>query len=452
MLGIIGLILGIAALIFISYRGLHAVPTSIICSVIILILNGINIWTGATTYLAGLTAVYTNYFLLFLFSTLYANVMQETHACNAIAYKLMDWFGKKHIITVLIVLSFILCYGGISFFVIMFAIGPICFAVFKEVNAPRYCINLVVSAGIGAFVLAAPGTTQIQNVIPTTFLGTTMWAAGGLGWIMTALGMISSIVIAEVWFKKIMKRVEAGEIEGYTPHPAGTDAPAVPREETPSAICGFAPIIVVVALVVLGSVLKWFDGAANNIAIVAMLAGTIVCVLLNLNQFKAEKAKNNMTTYDMFKKITASAAVQASGSALTLGAVVGFGTIVGATTAFQSIVKWLLSLNMSTYWKGVISTGIIAGIAGSASSGERLAFTYLSEYFVSSGANLSVLHRLIANASITFDALPHATGCFLMFSYFGVNHKNSYKYVWWLNVVVPVVIVVIFTAICSAIY
>ena len=183
-----------------------------------------------------------------------------------------------------------------------------------------------------------------------------------------------------------------------------------------------------------------------------MLAGTIICVLLNLEQFKKEMAKNNLKTYDMFKKITASAAVQASGSALTLGAVVGFGTIVGATAAFQKIVTWLLSLNMSTYWKAIISTGVIAGIAGSASSGERLTFTYLADYFVNSGVNLNVLHRLIANASITFDALPHATGCFLMFSYFGVNHKNSYKYVWWLNVVLPVIIVVIFTAICSAIY
>ena len=451
MLGIIGLILGIAALIFISYRGLHATPTSLICSIIIVVLNGINLWTGASTWVAGLAAVFTGYYLLFLFSTLYANVMQETHACNAIAYKLMDWFGKKHILTVLIILSFLLCYGGVSFFVIMFAVGPICFAVFKEVNAPRYCINLVVSAGVGAFVLAAPGTTQIQNVIPTA-LGTDLWAAGGLGWIMTGVGLIASIVIAELWYKKIMKRVEAGEIEGYTPHPAGTDAPMVPRDETPNALCGFLPIVVVIALVLAGSLGKWFGGNATNVAIFAMLCGTIVCVLLNIGQFKKEMAKNNMTTYDMFKKITASAATQAAGSALTLGSVVGFGTIVSSTAAFASIVQWLMGLNMSTYWKGIFATGVLAGVCGSASSGSKLTMQYLAEYFMSTGANMPVLHRLIANASITFDALPHATGCFLMFSYFGVNHKNSYKYVWWLNVVLPVVIVVIFTAICSAIY
>ena len=42
------------------------------------------------------------------------------------------------------------------------------------------------------------------------------------------------------------------------------------------------------------------------------------------------------------------------------------------TLAFGEIIKWLMGLDMSTYWKGVISTGTIAGICGSASSGEQL--------------------------------------------------------------------------------
>ena len=111
-----------------------------------------------------------------------------------------------------------------------------------------------------------------------------------------------------------------------------------------------------------------------------------------------------------------------------------------------------MGLDMSTYWKGVISTGTIAGICGSASSGEQLTMQYLGDYFINSGFNLDVLHRLIANASITFDALPHATGCFLMFSYYGVNHKLAYKYVFLLNVVIPVVVVLIATAICTALF
>ena len=96
-----------------------------------------------------------------------------------------------------------------------------------------------------------------------------------------------------------------------------------------------------------------------------------------------------------------------------------------------------MNLNMSPYWKGVISTGALAGVCGSASSGAKLTMDYLGEYFINSGCNLEVLHRLIANASITFDSLPHATGCFLMLSYFGLNHKIGYKHVFWLDTVIP---------------
>jgi H+/gluconate symporter-like permease len=111
-----------------------------------------------------------------------------------------------------------------------------------------------------------------------------------------------------------------------------------------------------------------------------------------------------------------------------------------------------MGLNISEYWKGVIATGAISGICGSASSGAQLTMQYLGDYFVNSGCNLDVMHRLVANASITFDALPHATGCFLMLSYFGLNHKIAYKYIFILDVVVPVVLVAIFTAICTVMY
>jgi hypothetical protein len=45
-LGIIGLLLGIAVLIFVSYKGIHAVPTTLLAGAVVLILNGVNVWSG----------------------------------------------------------------------------------------------------------------------------------------------------------------------------------------------------------------------------------------------------------------------------------------------------------------------------------------------------------------------------------------------------------------------
>lgn len=99
--------------------------------------------------------------------------MGETGACTAVAYKFLDWFGKKHIITVLSLFCFLLCYGGVSFFVCMFAVGPIMFKLFEELNIPRKLTIIPIAIGGASWSMAVPGSTQVQNVIPTG-LGTTL--------------------------------------------------------------------------------------------------------------------------------------------------------------------------------------------------------------------------------------------------------------------------------------
>lgn len=66
--------------------------------------------------------------------------------------------GLHKVLSVIALLCFILCYGGVSFFVIMFAVGSIAFALFEELNIPRKLIVPATAAGNGAFVLAAPGS------------------------------------------------------------------------------------------------------------------------------------------------------------------------------------------------------------------------------------------------------------------------------------------------------
>ena len=441
VLGIIGLFLGIGVLIIVSYKGFHAIPTSLLAALVVLLLNGINVWSGfSESWIGGMAVVFTNYYLLFLVSTLFANMMQTTGACETIAYKFVAWFGKKHILTVLTIFCFLLCYGGVSFFVIMFAIAPIGFSLFEELNIPRPMIIVCTAAGAGAFVLAAPGSPQIQNVIPAS-MGTSLMAAPILGAVMTLGGMALSVITVEYIYRREMQKVESGESQGWV---SDGKIYAGNRETRPHIIGGFLPLVVVIGIIIGGS--YTFRGInATMLAIIAMCVGILVTMTVNYKCIEGDKRK-------VFREWLSNGATGAAGPALTLGAVVGFGTVVSKTTAFSSIVKWLMTLQISTYWKGVIATGAIAGICGSASSGEQLTMQYLGEYFTQSGCNLEILHRLIANASITLDALPHATGCFLMLAYFGLNHKNGYKYVFWLDVVIPVIVVVIATILCTIIY
>lgn len=76
---------------------------------------------------------------------------------------------------------------------------------------------------------------------------------------------------------------------------------------------------------------------------------------------------------------------------------------------------------------------------------------YLGDYFIQSGCDLNVLHRLMAFASVTLDSLPHSTGCFLMFAYLGVNHKLSYKYAFWICTVFTLNVTLVATTVVTII-
>ena len=286
-IGIVGLFLGILTLIIVSYKGFHAVPTSLLAGLVIMTFNCINIWIGfSESWIGGMAVVFTNYYILFLVSTLFANMMQLTGACETIADRFVKWFGKKHILTVLTVFCFLLCYGGVSFFVIMFAIAPIGFSLFEELNIPRKMIIVSTAAGAGAFVLAAPGSPQIQNVIPTS-MGTTLMAAPILGIIMTLSGMALSIVLVEYIFKREMRMVESGQAVGWE---GGEQKYTRSQETTPNIVGGFLPLVVVIAIIILGSyTIK--DINATMLAVIAMCTGIVVTIVLNFKYIAGIKSE-----------------------------------------------------------------------------------------------------------------------------------------------------------------
>lgn len=139
MIGIIGLILAIAVLIFGAYKGLGTLPLTLIAALVAIVCNGIPLWEGfATHYMSGYTSAYMSYFLMFACSSLYAKLMDESGSATAIGYKFIDWFGKKNIMLVTILIVSALTYGGVSLFVVVYAVAPIMFLLFKEANLPRH--------------------------------------------------------------------------------------------------------------------------------------------------------------------------------------------------------------------------------------------------------------------------------------------------------------------------
>ena len=190
VLGIIGLLFAIAALIFGAYKGVGALPLTLCAGLIVVLSNGMPFWQSyAEFYMGGYVNYLKSYFLIFVFSALYARVMEETGAVLSIAYKFIDWFGKGRAMLIVMLTTSVLTYGGVSLFVVIFAIGPIAMLLFKEADIARRHIIAPLLTGYGTFTMTSlPGSPQLTNVIPSNYLGTSLTAG-------PVLGIVASVII-----------------------------------------------------------------------------------------------------------------------------------------------------------------------------------------------------------------------------------------------------------------
>ncbi len=68
----------------------------------------------------------------------------------------------------------VLTYGGVSLFVVVFAVYPFAAEMFRAGNIPKRLIPGTIALGAFSFTMdSLPFRPQIQNIIPTTYFGTT---------------------------------------------------------------------------------------------------------------------------------------------------------------------------------------------------------------------------------------------------------------------------------------
>ena len=135
------------------------------------------------------------YFPLFLLGAIFGKLMDDSGSAQAIAQWAVEKFGQERSILVVVLSCALLTYGGVSLFVVAFAIVPIAEMLFRNNGLPKRLIPGAVALGAFSFTMTAlPGTPAIQNAIPMPTFGTTPFAAPILGiiaaGIMLLLGML----------------------------------------------------------------------------------------------------------------------------------------------------------------------------------------------------------------------------------------------------------------------
>ena len=380
------------------------------------------------------------YFPVFLLGAVFGKVIELSGFSKAIVQAAIRVVGAQRAMLSIVLVCALLTYGGVSLFVVVFAVYPFAAELFRQSDIPKRLIPGTIALGAFTFTMdALPGTPQIQNIIPTTFFGTNTWAAPVLG---TLGGLF--ILAAGLLYLDWRRRVAARNGEGYG------DAAALVNEPAPFAGGKLAnPAIAVLPLLVVGVANKlltlWIplhygDSASFVPAVVgnpapvvqevskvaaiwavegALLAG-IACVLLFA--WKPVKAS--------FAEGSKSAISGALLAGMNTASEYGFGAVIAALPGFLVVANALGSIPNPLVNEAVTVTAL-AGITGSASGGMSIALAAMADTFIANanaaGIPMEVLHRVAAMASGGMDTLPHNGAVITLLAVTGLTHRQAYK-------------------------
>ena len=421
MLGIIGLILAIVVVVVLIWKNWHMAIVALAGSLVVILFNWMNPVTALTdTFMTGMANFAKSWFLLFMLGSILGKVMGESGASVGIANSMLKVLGQKSVVLVVMLAGLVLSYGGIGTFIIAFSLYPIAVALFQKADIPKKLIvATIMVCPVTVCMAMLPGSPSTQNLIPTTFFGTNAFAGTVLGIICSILMFVSAFLYLNWQIRKAKKRgehFEASEGESIM------DLNAVEEGKTPATWKCYAPILV---LLVLMFGLQWLTELPSAFSVAIAMTGAIICgCILYHDRLELRKTIVDGTNGGL-------------GALIATSSIMGFGAVVSASPAYQSITGALVNMNANPLVTALVSINVIAAITGSSAGGLNIFLNSMGEYLAASGLNASMLHRVVCIASSGFDAMPHASGIVVCNQIAKTSQKDTYKHVFICCAIMP---------------
>src|SRR5512134_1640775 len=212
-MSVIILLAALGLLMFVAYRGYSVILFAPVCALLAVLLTvPIDVAPAYTSiFMEKLAGFVKLYFPVFMLGAVFGKVIELSGFSKSIVATVIRLVGAQRAILSIVVVCLILTYGGVSLFVVVFAVYPFAAEMFRQLNIPKRLIPGTIA--LGAFTItmdALPGTPQIQNIIPASFFGTDAWAAPILG---TAGGIF--ILILGMSYLEWRRRAAVAKGEGY---------------------------------------------------------------------------------------------------------------------------------------------------------------------------------------------------------------------------------------------
>lgn len=456
------ILLSLGLLMFVAYRGFSVILFAPICALFAVLLTEPSFVLPffSNIFMEKMVGFIKLYFPVFLLGAIFGKVVEMSGLAETIAKTIVQLVGAKRAILAIVIMGAILTYSGVSLFVVVFAIYPFAAKLFQEANIPKRLIPGTIALGAFTFTMdALPGTPQIQNVIPTTFFKTDIYAAPILG----ITGAIFVLILGMLYLESRRKKAEAAG-EGYygfdgaetaaaaeavaeanVPQPSVESPPAVSRK-----ILAFAPLILVGVMnkFFTVSLPSWYPNGFDFAAIglesfgkvelssvlaiwsveMALVTGIIATLLFDWNKVKVN--------FQAGLNASISGALLA---AMNTGAEYGFGGVISSLPGFGVISKGISETFTNPLVNGAVTTTTLAGVTGSASGGMGIALSAMSEKYLEAIEKFNippeVMHRVISMASGGMDTLPHNGAVITLLAVTGLTHRQAYRDIFAITII-----------------
>lgn len=384
------------------------------------------------------------YFPVFLLGAVFAKMMEEGGLANSIASSIIRFLGREKAILAVLIGCGVLSYGGISVFVVVFVMYPFTAILFRQAGIPKRLIPATLWAGSFTYAMSAlPGSPQIQNILPTAYLGTTTWSAPILG----LFGAAAYFLIGWLWISHRFKKLSR-QGEGYGSHVQNEPLPFEEKQPLHWTIAAIPLAVVVIINLFISNPFNWSWGFHWNSQlleplkglklslfnpniervraiwslIIALSAGIICTAFIGRKQFMKFSYIKPLNT-----------GVQSSITAvLNIASGYAFGSVITNLPAFGTVKDALLHLKVgaSPLLSAIVTTDIMVAFSGGASAGITIALDTLSREWLAMAQSIGmppeVLHRIICLASAGPDSVPHAGSMVTIMMVCGLTHKDSY--------------------------
>ncbi|OOR89575.1 citrate transporter [Moraxella caviae] len=447
MLSILPIVLTLFLLMFFAYRGYSVLILAPIMAALAVILTGDwlhSLPAYTDVFMTALSNFLLKFFPVFLLGALFGKLMADSGAATSIAHFVVNKLGGERAVLAVVLICALLTYGGVSLFVVAFAIYPIAKNLFYQADIPKRLIPAAIALGSFTFTMTAlPGSPAIQNAIPIPYYSTNVFAAPILGLIGGAIMFVGGVC----WLNRCVQRAKICG-EGYGKHSDDTLEQIKPTHNIPF-IMAITPLVLVVLInaLLIYFVFPRMDFSALdstfpalNIGsslglwslIIAMLAACLSAMIIHLKSQSNLKHTINQGATDSMLPIFNTASE------------VGYGAVIASLAGFALIRDGVLNLSPSNpLISEAVAMTTLAGITGSSSGGLSIALSTLGDEYLemalAAGISPELMHRVATMAAGGLDTLPHSGAVITLLAICKLTHKTSYLNVAAVTIVIPLI-------------